>query len=76
MIQAGDDHYLLVFRPDRWTFIAILVVLLFGLSLRSIWRSKAHSRKAKIFWTIICAIPVLGPTAWFLVGIQRQKHRI
>ena len=60
---------------DRWTVVFALCVLLFILSLRSIWRSKAHSRKAKIFWSFICLIPLLGPSAWFATGIQRQKHR-
>jgi hypothetical protein len=75
-MQTDDHSEFLIVGLDRWTFIWFLVVLLFVLALRSIWRSKPHSRKAKIFWTIIALIPVLGPAAWFVAGSQRQKHRV
>jgi uncharacterized membrane protein YhaH (DUF805 family) len=60
---------------DRWTVIFLLCFVLFVLSLRSIWRSRAHSTKAKTLWTVICIIPLIGPAAWFATGIQRHKHR-
>jgi magnesium-transporting ATPase (P-type) len=71
----NDESHFSQLAFDRWTVIIALCGLLFLLSLRSIWRSAAHSRKAKIFWSFICVIPLLGPTAWFATGIQRQKHR-
>jgi magnesium-transporting ATPase (P-type) len=60
---------------DQFSAVALLCALLFVLALRSVWRSTAHSRKAKLFWTVLCVIPLLGPAAWFAAGSQRKKHR-
>jgi cytochrome bd-type quinol oxidase subunit 1 len=60
---------------DRWTVIFGLGFVLLLLALRSVWRSKVHSRKAKVFWTIVCLLPLVGPAAWFVTGIQRQRHQ-
>jgi hypothetical protein len=60
---------------DRWTVVFGLCFVLLLLALRSIWRSKAHSRKAKVLWSLISVVPLLGPAAWFVAGSQRAKHR-
>jgi uncharacterized membrane protein YhaH (DUF805 family) len=59
---------------DRWTVVFGLCFVLFLLSLRSIWRSRVHSRKAKVLWTVLCVLPLIGPAAWFATGIQRVKR--
>jgi hypothetical protein len=59
---------------DRWTVVFALCFVLLLLALRSIWRSKAHSRKAKTLWSLISLIPLLGPAAWFAAGSQRRRH--
>jgi uncharacterized membrane protein YhaH (DUF805 family) len=63
-----------MFGLDQWQVIYLLYGLLLVLSLRSIWRSRVHSRKAKILWTVLCLLPVIGPVAWFIIGIQRMKR--
>ena len=45
------------------------------LALASLWRSRAHSVKAKLVWTVIvAAFPVVGAIAWFLLGRERRRR--
>lgn len=45
-------------------------------ALASLWRSRTHSRKAKLVWTALVAVlPVLGAAAWFLLGRERRGTR-
>ena len=53
--------------------VALVIDLL---ALVSIWRSRKHSRKAKLVWTALVAVlPVLGGVAWFLLGRERRGNR-
>ena len=57
----------------RAGFVALVIDLL---ALVSIWRSRKHSRKAKLVWTALVAVlPVLGGVAWFLLGRERRGNR-
>ena len=45
-------------------------------ALASVWRSRAHSVKAKLLWTVLVALlPVLGAAAWFVLGRERRDAR-
>ena len=65
---------MLQFANGYW--IAGAVVLLADLlALASIWRSRLHSPKARIVWTLIVALlPLLGALAWFPLGRERQRE--
>lgn len=64
---------MLQFANGYW--IAGAVVLLADLlALTSIWRSRLHSPKARIVWTLIVALlPLLGALAWFPLGRERRR---
>jgi hypothetical protein len=54
---------------------AIVVALVLDVAaFASIWRSTAHGRRAKIFWTIaVVCIPALGALGWFALGRERRR---
>ncbi|HUF28497.1 MAG TPA: PLD nuclease N-terminal domain-containing protein [Gemmatimonadaceae bacterium] len=61
---------------DRLSWAAVLVLLLDVAALTSIWRSRKHSRKARVIWTIIVAfLPLFGAVAWFALGRERRFTR-
>ncbi|GAA3592980.1 hypothetical protein GCM10022198_16080 [Klugiella xanthotipulae] len=57
-----------------WIVVAVIavcaaLVLYFVLAVASILNSKRISGGVKTLWLMAsCVFPVLGPTAWFLVG--------
>lgn len=56
----------------RWA-VALAAVLAL-VALIAIWRSRPHSPRAKVVWTIVALfLPVLGPLGWFLLGRQRRR---
>ena len=72
MPDFGD--WFLTPRLTSWAG-ALLVIADVG-ALASIWRSHAHSRQAKVFWTALVAfLPLLGAAAWFLLGRERRCGR-
>lgn len=60
--------------PLTWAGVAILLVDL--LALVSIWTSRLHSTRARIFWTLIVALlPLLGALAWFPLGREKRRNQ-
>jgi hypothetical protein len=52
----------------------VVVLVLDVIAFVSIWRSVAHGRRAKTFWTIaVVCIPVLGAIGWFALGRERRR---
>jgi len=62
---------------DGLAGIAIaLAALAAAIALLSIWRSRAHSSKVKLIWTVIAAVlPFVGPCAWIVLGRVRRRVR-
>jgi hypothetical protein len=62
--------------PRVTTWAGALLVLVDVAALASIWRSRAHSRQARVFWTALVAfLPLVGAAAWFLLGRERRGGR-
>lgn len=60
--------------PSSLTWIGILILVADILALGSIWTSKLHSTKAKLFWTLVVALlPLLGAAAWFPLGREIRR---
>ena len=54
-------------------YAAVAAILDVG-ALWSIWRSPAHSRRAKSFWTVaVILLPGLGALGWFALGRERRR---
>lgn len=63
--------------PPDYLRRAGAVALLFGvLALVSLWKSRTHSLRAKLVWTVLIAlVPFVGAIAWVLLGRERRIHR-
>jgi hypothetical protein len=62
--------------PDSLRRAGAIALAIDLLALASLWRSRKHSTKAKLVWTaIIALLPVLGATAWVVLGRERRAHR-
>ena len=60
--------------PLGW--IGVVALAIDGVALASIWRSRAHSAKAKTVWTVITLlVPYVGAAAWFVLGRERRRVR-
>jgi hypothetical protein len=56
------------------TIYAAVAALLDVAALVSIWRSPAHSRRAKTFWTVaVILLPGLGAVGWLALGRERRR---
>jgi hypothetical protein len=54
-------------------YAAVAAILDVG-ALWSIWRSPAHSHRAKGFWTVaVILLPGLGALGWLLLGRERRR---
>lgn len=64
--------------PVEYVRRAALAALVVDVAaLASVWRSHAHSLKARLVWTALVALlPVVGAAAWFVLGRERHvSHR-
>jgi heme A synthase len=51
-----------------------IAALMDAAALWSIWRSHAHSRRAKTFWTVaVILLPFLGALGWLTLGRERRR---
>lgn len=61
----------------RWRavdWLCAAAVLLLVAALVSVWRARAHSRRARIVWTVVVIVlPIVGPLAWFATGRERRR---
>jgi hypothetical protein len=56
------------------TIYAVVAAILDMGALWSLWRSSAHSRRAKSFWTVaVILLPGLGALGWFALGRERRR---
>jgi phospholipase D-like protein len=56
------------------TIYAVVAAILDVGALWSLWRSPAHSRRAKAFWTVaVILLPGLGALGWFALGRERRR---
>lgn len=55
--------------------LAILLALVLDvLAIVSIWRSLAHGRRAKIFWTTaVLILPIAGAIGWYTLGREKKR---
>ena len=62
--------------PGLRTWAGVLLVASDVAALASIWRSRGHSRQARVVWTALVAfLPLVGAAAWFVLGRQRRGGR-
>ena len=62
--------------PGPWSWAGALLVLGDLAALTSIWRSRGHSRQARVVWTALVAfLPLVGAAAWFVLGRERRGGR-
>ncbi len=65
-----------ILTPRLTSWAGALLVIADVAALASIWRGRAHSRQAKVFWTALVAfLPLVGAAAWFLLGRERRGGR-
>jgi hypothetical protein len=56
--------------------VIALAALAAAAALLSIWRSRAHSSKVRLIWTVLAVLlPFVGPLAWLLHGRVRRRVR-
>jgi hypothetical protein len=56
--------------------VIALAALAAAAALLSIWRSRAHSSKVRLIWTVLAVLlPLVGPLAWLLLGRVRRRVR-
>jgi heme/copper-type cytochrome/quinol oxidase subunit 2 len=61
--------------PGVLAWLGVASGLLMVVSLVSIWKAHAHSRRARIVWTVIAVlVPIVGPVAWLVAG-RASHHR-
>jgi amino acid transporter len=57
-------------------FLLTVNVVLFMAALISIARNRKHTSGGKVVWaSVVLALPVLGPVAWFLIGRRAPSPR-
>ncbi|MDR6865760.1 urea transporter [Microbacterium resistens] len=57
--------------------IALLIVVYGVVAFVSILRTRRVEALTLIFWfVVVLAVPVLGPTAWFLIGRPAARGRV
>ena len=62
--------------PGFRSWAGALLILADVAALASIWRSRAHSRQARVVWTALVAfLPLVGAAAWFILGRERRGGR-
>ena len=73
-MQVPPGESLLAGRTSWPLWLAVAWIVGGVAALLSIWLSPHHARKAKVVWTAIVLVPVLGPLGWFLLGRERKRR--
>ncbi len=72
-VAVGQLPFPVDFSSDYVRRAGFTALVIDVLALVSVWRSRAHSLKARLVWTAIVALfPVLGAVAWFVLGREKR----
>lgn len=75
MMQVPPGESLLA-GSRSWPLIFFAAWIIAGVAaLLSIWLGRHHARRVKVIWSVLAiAVPIIGATAWFVLGHQRRMR--
>ncbi|MGH7663509.1 MAG: PLDc N-terminal domain-containing protein [Gemmatimonadaceae bacterium] len=63
-----------LFLENSFTWFGLVALILDVTALASIFRSRLHSRKAKVIWiAMVVLLPIFGAIAWLSLGREPRR---